>query len=126
MRAVSTIFLFIKNNYKVNQLKHVYRGLKDKCDKSVIVIGSSFPEESCTSSKNPDTIAITSTREALIAHDSNWTMERKQETRQHNGSQNSERMGLIGEKLLGMSNSYFCRLKIGDALCNDNTHPMAY
>ena len=107
-RAVSTKLSFVKDNYRLTELNHVYRELKDNWDKSAI--DSTFPMKGGANNKDQYTVAIIKARELLISHDSNWKTNRKREIQQQNENHNSETMGSIGDRLMKISNSYFCKL----------------
>ena len=103
----------LKDNYKLTELKLVYRQLKDSWDDNGI--GSTFPKKGRTNNKDQYTITIIKARELLISHDSNWAADRKREIQQHE-NRHEETMGSIGDRLREISNFFFCKLQISNAL----------
>ena len=104
----------MRDNYKLTELKHEYKELKNNWEETNI--GTAFPRKHGAGNKEQYAMAIIHAREILISNDSNWSNNRKSDVQQQNTTRNSEAMESIGNRLMEMSNSYFCKLQITDTV----------
>ena len=74
-RAVSTTFSFVKEKYKLTELRVEYRKLRDNWDRESI--GEDFPKKGSAGNNDAYSTAICNARELLIAHDPLWTKKNK-------------------------------------------------
>ena len=113
-RSVSTTLSYVKDKYKLTELRVAYRALRDNWNSDEIQ--QDFPTKSTAENKDAYTMAICKAREILMCYDASWAANTKKAVEEENKARSASAHDTISERLDLVSNHLFIKLFMSDEL----------